>query len=112
MVLKRKSELVEEGVSHNPEIKKKTIIKNDLIPQLMTFREAVFLPGQSVEEHVHKTMYEVFYILEGKASFTIEGEEVILEQGDSIVVEEGETHSQSNPFEEPVKWVYFGIATD
>lgn len=54
--------LPELGVSHDPNIKKKTLIGAGEIPKLMMFSTAIFKPGQSVETHKHDTMYEVFYI--------------------------------------------------
>lgn len=100
------------GVSHDPDIKKQVFIDRGCIPQLMTFAKAVFLPGQEVENHTHKTMFEVFYILSGKAIFEISEEELIVEPGDCITIEPGEIHRQANPFDEQVEWLYFGIATD
>jgi quercetin dioxygenase-like cupin family protein len=105
-------DIIETGVSHNPEIRKKVIIERGEIPQLMTFGQATFKPGQSVETHAHETMYEVFYILSGKASFIIEGEEIIATEGTTVVIDAKEMHSQSNPYSEDVVWVYFGIAVD
>jgi len=102
----------ETGVSHNPEIKKKVILDRGYIPKLMTFGEATFQPGQSVEEHKHDTMFEVFYIQSGKAEFTVNGEKFVLSTGDCLSIEPGELHSQANPYNEPVTWLYFGIATD
>lgn len=76
---------VEEiGVSHNPIIKKKVFIENGFIPKITTFGQATFKPGQLVGNHVYETMFEVFYILSGKASFIIEGVEVIAEK-DSVL---------------------------
>lgn len=106
------NQLPETGVSHNPEIKKKVFLENGFIPQITTFAQATFRPGQFVETHVHETMYEVFYILSGKASFIIEGEEVIAEKGMIIAIEPNEKHSQSNPFDEDVTWIYYGVAID
>ena len=105
------NDLPEVGVSHNPEIKKKIIIDKGFIPSLTTFAQATFKPGQSVDTHTHETMFEVFYIEKGKAEFVVEGTKMVLEVGDSITIEPGEEHSQSNPFDEDVIWVYFGITT-
>jgi len=102
----------EVGISHNEDIKKKVFIDKGYIPQLMNFSFATFKPGQFVETHLHKTMYEVFYIQSGKAEFIINGEKYIVQKGDCITIEAMEPHSQSNPFKENVTWVYFGIATD
>jgi quercetin dioxygenase-like cupin family protein len=101
-----------QEVSHNPEVKKKIIIEKGQIPQLMTFGQSTFQPGQKIETHNHPTMFEVFYILEGKAEYLVEGQKMILESGDNLTVEPGENHAQANPFETPVTWLYFGIATD
>ena len=106
------AEIIATGVNHHPEIMKKTILERGEIPQLMMFGQATFTPSQSVDTHSHDTMYEVFYILSGKASFVIEGKEVIAEPGTTVVIEPNEKHSQSNPFETDVVWIYFGIAID
>ncbi|NKI31125.1 cupin domain-containing protein [Croceivirga thetidis] len=112
MRLVKHQELPELGVSHNKEIKKKTMISAGEIPQLMMFGSAIFLPGQKVDLHKHDTMTEVFYIQKGKAEFTVEEKTLILEKGHCITIEAGEMHRQSNPFTKPVEWLYFGIALD
>ena len=100
------------GVSHNPEIKKRTLINRGEIPQLMMYGTAVFKPSQQVELHHHDTMYEVFHIQTGKAIFTISGKEYEVGPGNCITIEPGEIHGQSNPFSIDATWTYFGIATD
>ncbi len=100
------------GVSHNPEIKKQVFLERNEVPKVMTFGQAVFKPGDEVELQTHETMYEVFYILSGKAIFFIEGTEYTVEPGDMIMIAAGEDHYQKNPFDEDVTWVYFGVATD
>lgn len=112
MQLINEKNVQETGVSHHPEIMKKVFISNGTIPQITTFASAVFKPGQAVETHAHETMYEVFYILSGKAVFVIEEREIVVEQGMIVMIEPKEKHSQSNPFEEDVRWVYFGVAVD
>jgi quercetin dioxygenase-like cupin family protein len=112
MKFKKNKEVVWEGVTHNPDIKKKVFVKNGEIPQVTIFGEAVFKPEQFVAPHKHDTMYEVFYILEGEAVFGIDGKEIKLSKGDSVVIEPGEIHSQRNDSKMDVKWIYFGIATD
>ncbi|MFC1649246.1 cupin domain-containing protein [Patescibacteria group bacterium] len=101
-----------KAVSHNPEIKKKVILENGEIPRITTFGKAVFKPGQSVEEHKHPTMYEVFLITCGKAKLFVSGEEMIVTKDDCVVVEPNEIHSQSNPYNKDVVWIYFGVATN
>ena len=111
MKLTKTSELPLQGVSHNPEILKKVFIEKGNIPNLMMFGSAVFKPGQEVSEHFHESMIEVFYVTSGKAKFVIEGEEYVAEKGDCVTIEVGERHAQSNPFDEDMTWIYFGIST-
>lgn len=106
------NDLPEVGVSHNLEIKKKLILDKGYIPSLTTFAQATFKPGQTVDTHAHKTMFEVFYIEKGQAEFIVEGNKMVLTAGDSITIEPDEKHSQSNPFAEDVTWLYFGISTN
>lgn len=100
------------GVSHNESIKKRVFLENGTIPNLTTFAQATFKPGQSVETHKHDTMFEVFYVQEGRAEFIVEGEKVLVAAGDCITINPGEKHSQKNPYSKDVTWLYFGIATD
>ena len=106
------NQLPELGVSHNPNIKKKTLIANGEIPQLKMFGTSVFKPGDEVEIHKHDSMFEVFLIQEGKAVFQVNGEKHLLSKGNCITIAPGELHAQSNPFDTDVSWIYFGIATD
>lgn len=99
-------------VSHNAEIKKRTLINRGEIPKLMMYGTALFKPGQQVELHKHDTMFEVFHIQTGKAIFTISGKQYEVCSGNCITIEPGEIHGQHNPFDTDVTWIYFGIATD
>ena len=64
------------------------------------------------EEHKHPTKYEIFYVLKGKAKFAIGGVEKVVFSDEIVIIEPNELHSQSNPFNEDVEWLYFGLATD
>lgn len=98
--------------NHQGNILKKVMIKKGEIPNLMMFSTSTFKPNQKVETHKHDTMFEVFYVQKGKAEFIINNKKYIVEASDCITVEPGELHSQSNPFDEDVTWLYFGIAVD
>lgn len=100
------------GVSHNPEVKKKTIITKGEIPHLMMYGQAIFKPGQKTDLHKHKTMYEVFCIQSGRAVFKIGNKEYLAKKNDVVVIEPGELHSQTNPYGEDLTWLYFGISTE
>jgi quercetin dioxygenase-like cupin family protein len=104
---------IEETLAnHQGNILKKVFLEKGEIPNLMMFSTATFKPKQEVETHKHDTMFEVFYIQSGKAEFIINNHKHIVKAGTCITIAPGELHSQSNPFEENVTWLYFGIATD
>lgn len=53
-------------------------------------------PGCSIGAHVHENEEEIFYIIEGTATY-LDGEEtVILGEGDSCICLDGEKHSIAN----------------
>ena len=60
-------------------------------------------PGCSIGAHTHENEEEVFYIMEGTATY-LDGEEtVILNEGDSCVCLGGEKHSIANRSDKTLK---------
>lgn len=57
----------------------------------------------SIGAHVHENEEEVFYVIEGTATYNDNGETVILEKGDSCVCLGGEEHSIANRNDETLK---------
>lgn len=57
----------------------------------------------SIGAHVHENEEEVFYIMEGTATYYDNGETVILNKGDSCVCLGGEEHSIANRHDETLK---------
>ena len=112
MKLVHLSEITEVGINNAHDVKKKTMLERGYIPKLMMFGQATFKVSQKVEEHSHETMYEVYFIQQGKAVFVINGKEYEVNENDCITIEPKELHFQKNPYTEPVTWLYFGIATD
>jgi mannose-6-phosphate isomerase-like protein (cupin superfamily) len=104
--------LPEKGLSHDPAIKKRVLIDKGEIPNVMMFGHSVFKPGQGIETHCHKTMFEVFYVHSGKAVFVVNGKEFEVRAGDCVTIEPNDEHRQYNPFDTDVTWLYFGIAVD
>lgn len=60
-------------------------------------------PGCSIGAHVHENEEEVFYIMEGTATYYDNGETVSLYEGDSCVCLGGEEHSIANRTDKTVK---------
>ena len=53
-------------------------------------------PGCSIGEHIHENEEEIFYIIEGTATYNDNGKIVKLNKGDSCVCLGGEKHSIAN----------------
>ncbi len=98
-----------EGVSHDPEIRKKVLLRKGDLPYLANFSQARFLPGQTAHAHTHDDMYEVFLVESGSGLITVDGEAHALEPGTCLAVEPGEMHEVHNPGPHELVLTYFGI---
>ncbi len=59
--------------------------------------------GCSIGKHIHENEEEVFYIIEGTATYNDNGKEVTLNVGDSCVCLGGEEHSIANKTDKTLK---------
>lgn len=104
------SDILETGVSHDPNIRKKVIIKNGRIPKLTNFSQSVIKPGQFCPAHVHPDMWEVYLVQYGEGTISIEGNDLEVKQGDCVIVDPGEKHSMQNRGKtDDLHLTYFGI---
>ena len=53
-------------------------------------------PGSSIGEHVHENEEEIFYVIEGTASYNDNGADIVLHKGDSCICFSGQKHSIAN----------------
>ncbi len=60
-------------------------------------------PGCSIGAHIHENEEEVFYIMQGTATYLDGDETVTLNEGDSCVCLGGEKHSIANRSDETLK---------
>lgn len=103
------SELPEEGVSHDPGIKKRVMLRHGDLPHITNFSQATFAPGQTVTPHVHEDMAEVFFVETGEGIVWIDGKAHPLTEGVCVAVEAGEAHKLENTGQVPLVLTYFGI---
>lgn len=73
--------------------------------------EIVLEPGCSIGGHVHENEEEIFYIMEGTATYDDNGKTEILRKGDSCVCLAGEQHSIANREAEGTLRVFAVILT-
>lgn len=101
----------EEGVTHNPAIRKKVLLRPGDLPALTTFSQARFAPGLVAAVHAHADMYEVFFVETGQGTITIDGIPYPLLPGTCVAVEPGEMHEVANTGDEELVLTYFGLLT-
>jgi mannose-6-phosphate isomerase-like protein (cupin superfamily) len=102
----------DEGISHDPEIKKRVMLTGSDIPCLTKFAQAYFPPGRKARAHAHSDMFEVFLIESGSGLIHVEGNEYPVEKGSCISVEPGEVHEIINNGKEDLVITYFGIRAE
>lgn len=103
------SDLPEEGVSHNPEIKKQVLLARGAVPHLTNFARSTLSPGQVARAHRHPDMYEVFFVESGAGVIKVDGREQSLGTGVCVLIEPGEAHEIVNNGAGNLVLIYFGI---
>jgi len=103
------STLTDEGVSHNPAIRKKVMLRLGELPSLTNFSQACFPPSAVAAGHAHQDMYEVFFVESGHGKITIDGVSHVLQPGTCVTVELGEVHEVANTGTEELIITYFGL---
>ena len=79
-----------------------TFVKNivfdahDLKQKGSRFQIVKFKPGQKIDSHYHKKVYEIFYIRDGKGIIRINGRKYELQKDDIFLCEPGDKHSFEN----------------
>ena len=103
------AEVPTQGVSHDPEIQKRVMLRNDDLPHLTNFSQARFVPGQQVTPHKHVDMSEVFLVESGEGTIWINHVAYPLIAGTCVAVEAGELHKLANTGQTDLVLTYFGI---
>jgi mannose-6-phosphate isomerase-like protein (cupin superfamily) len=105
------SQLSEEKTAHGAF--KKVLTRNGDVPHIPQVALGEFKEAYSTEQHAHthETMWELYYILEGKARYTVGDEINIVEPGDFIAVPPKTRHFQES-LEAPHRFLYWGVAID
>ncbi|MBD2596329.1 cupin domain-containing protein [Nostoc spongiaeforme FACHB-130] len=109
MITTSLNNLPEESVSHNPEIKKKVMLRFGDLPHLTNFSQASFAPGQTAAAHVHQDMCEVFFVEAGSGVIRVDHQEYPLLPGNCIAIEPGEVHEVINSGDTELVLTYFGL---
>jgi mannose-6-phosphate isomerase-like protein (cupin superfamily) len=109
MITTSLNDLPEDSVSHNPEIKKKVMLRFGDLPHLTNFSQARFAVGQTASAHAHQDMYEVFFVQAGEGVIRINNQEYPLLPGNCVAIEPGEVHEVINSGSNELVLIYFGL---
>ena len=101
--------IAEEGVSHNPEIRKQVLLKRGDVPHLMNFTRSCLAAGQTARAHRHGDMCEIFFVESGSGTIKVDGQAHQLCAGTCVTIEPGEEHEIFNQDSTDLVLIYFGI---
>lgn len=90
---------------------KQVLLRDGILPAVTQVAVATFPDLIETELHNHPTMYEVYFVLEGSALYTIGDQCYEVSAGDFFIVPPGVTHNQKITVT-PHRIFYWGIATD
>lgn len=101
----------EEGVSHDPAIAKRVLLRGGEVPHLAQLARTRLSPGQSTSPHAHADMHEVFLVQSGAGELVVDGAVHPLTPGTCAVVEPGEEHVLRCTGPEALELLYFTLVT-
>lgn len=93
VLLRHVDEIAPVATSHGVGIKR-VIATQDQVGKLVTqIARTLLLKGEEVEEHVHPTMDEHFFFLEGECHVAVAGKCHLCEAGDYLFIPASNEHS-------------------
>src|SRR5262249_19029635 len=90
---------------------KQVLLRGGMLPGVTQVAVATFEGAAETELHSHPTMYEVYFVLEGRAVYTIGEGEFKAKAGDFFFVPPGVAHRQ-RVTAAPHRIFYWGIAAE
>jgi quercetin dioxygenase-like cupin family protein len=89
---------------------KQVLARNGVLPGVTQVAVGTFPECIETDLHSHPTMYEVYFVLEGRATYRIGDATYDVGPGDFFIVEPGVTHNQKVT-SAPHRIFYWGLAT-
>jgi len=111
-IFEKLSNIIPVPTAHDEGLKYVFLKNEDTPTKLTQFAYGEFKPGEKCEMHLHKTMEECFYFLSGEGEYSINGNTYKLEAGVFLRIPAQAPHELRALGDEPLKFVYFGIATE
>ena len=99
------------STAHN-QGKKFVFLKNEDTPTPITqFAYGKFLPGEACEAHLHPTMEECFYFIDGEGEYVINEVVYIIKPNCFLRIPANTLHALKATGTKPLIFVYYGVAT-
>ena len=104
----RSSECAAEPTRHGNI--KHVLARAGVLPDVTQVAVGVFPEAVETDLHSHPTMYEVYFVLEGSATYRIGEQRYDVSAGDFVIVPPGVIHNQKVT-QAPHRIFYWGIAS-
>lgn len=105
-------EAIQPIVTAHGQGEKFVFLKNgDSQTDLTQFAYGKFQPGECCEQHIHETMEEFFFFLEGSGEYLVNGETIYLKKGVFLRIPAKVAHELKATGDQPLEFIYFGIGT-
>jgi mannose-6-phosphate isomerase-like protein (cupin superfamily) len=88
---------------------KQVLLRDGELPGITQVAVATFTECTETELHTHPTMYEVYFVLDGRATYRLGDASFDVEPGDFFVVRPGVIHNQ-RVTSAPHRIFYWGLA--
>ena len=97
-----------EKTSHNAGLKKVVFSAFDVCSDITQVAYGLLKSGEFVEEHVHPTMEEFFYVINGRMLLNVDMESLELIKGDVLYIPHNTLHSFTCL--EDCEFIYYGVS--
>lgn len=98
-----------EPVSHDPNLRKRVLLRCGDVTGLLQLAHCRLPAGSGTTAHVHEDMTEIFVVVGGRGRAVVGTRNVRLEQYDCIVIEPGERHRIVADSGAALSLIYFGV---
>ncbi|MBM3132119.1 MAG: cupin domain-containing protein [Chloroflexi bacterium] len=104
------ADVPEEGVSHDPDLIKKVMVRGGEVPHLKQFARLRMAPGQVAHAHAHAGEYEIIYVEAGEGIVRIADRKSRIVKGTCVVFELREVHEITSAGPEDLVLIYFQVS--
>ncbi len=104
--------LEREPTAHAQGYKRVFLRNSDTPTKITQVAYGEFGRAHYCELHAHQTMEECFFFLKGEGIYTVGDQSIRLHPGVFVRIPAGVLHRLETNGEEPLEYVYFGVATE